>query len=43
MIMKLTIEELKNVRFFDNYSDEQLENIYRYQLYKGIQSKRYIV
>ena len=23
--MKLTIEELKNVRFFDNYSDEQLK------------------
>jgi CRP-like cAMP-binding protein len=23
--MKLTIEDLKNVRFFDNYTDEQLE------------------
>jgi CRP-like cAMP-binding protein len=23
--MKMTIEELKNVRFFDNYSDEQLQ------------------
>ena len=23
--MKLTIEELKSVRFFDNYSDEQLK------------------
>jgi CRP-like cAMP-binding protein len=23
--MKLTIEDLKNIRFFDNYTDEQLE------------------
>ena len=30
--MKMTIEELKNVRFFDNYSDEQL------QIFIGISS-----
>jgi CRP-like cAMP-binding protein len=25
MIMELTIDELKNIRFFDNYNDEQLK------------------
>ena len=37
--MKVTIEELKNVRFFDNYSDEQLKIFIRLSSIKEFRVK----
>jgi CRP-like cAMP-binding protein len=37
--MKMTIEELKNVRFFDNYSDEQLQIFIRISSVKEFKVK----
>ena len=37
--MKVTIEELKNVRFFDNYSDEQLKIFIRLSSIKEFKVK----